>query len=643
MYRYLSVLLLSLLCLPALRAQQGADLRIEVAPGINPWTGLTFNNNPEHFQFAVVSDRTGGHRKGVFGDAVSKLNLLQPEFVMSVGDLIEGYITDTVELTRQWEEFDSLLRPLEMPFFYLPGNHDMSNETMRTLWEKRYGRHYYHFVYKDVLFICLNTSDGVGVTQSREQIDYVKQTLAANTDVRWTLLFMHHPIWGYNSGKSGFAEIEAALADREYTVFAGHTHNYLHGVRQDRNYYVLATTGGGSALRGPKFGEFDHVTWITMLDDGPRIVNLKLDGILRHNVVDSADHIRAQALVKAASFKHVLFSPQGTLDPDHAEAFTAQFVLANTGDRAMKFAGRFYHNHYYDVDQPVLEASIEPGASHTFVIRVLPQGDHLHDPDPLELDWSLGYPQPKFEPTFTLEGTYKFALQSHEEAVGFSDRTRFIDEQTVELNTLIGDARLVYTLDGSEPVATSPVYTQPLSLTATTTVKARLLMAGSLMSEVFSETYERVQPLAPVKVKKTKPGLAYSYYEGDFTMLPDFATLKPLKNGVATDFDVKALSMRLDHYAIRYEGYITVPTTEMYTFGTYSDDGSRLYIGGQLVVDNDGSHEARLRTGLIALQAGTHPIRIDYFDDFEGETLIIGYEAVGIEAGEIPFSMFSHK
>ena len=70
--------------------QAAAKPRLAVQP-LNPWNHLELNNDPDHFQFAIVSDRAGGHRPGVFMDAVNKLNLLQPEFVMSVGDLIEGY------------------------------------------------------------------------------------------------------------------------------------------------------------------------------------------------------------------------------------------------------------------------------------------------------------------------------------------------------------------------------------------------------------------------------------------------------------------------------------------------------------------------------------------------------------------------
>ena len=85
--------------------------------------------------------------------------MLQPEFVMSVGDLIEGYTEDTVELERQWEEFEGFVDQLEMPFFYVPGNHDITNKVMQDLWKEHFGPTHYHFVYKDVLFLCLDSED----------------------------------------------------------------------------------------------------------------------------------------------------------------------------------------------------------------------------------------------------------------------------------------------------------------------------------------------------------------------------------------------------------------------------------------------------------------------------------------------------
>src|SRR5262245_50639191 len=86
-------------------ADTRSELRIEVEQR-NPWTHLRLGNTPEAFHFAVVSARTGGHRAGLFGSAVARLKLLHPAFVLSVGDLIEGYTEDESELTCAWNEVD---------------------------------------------------------------------------------------------------------------------------------------------------------------------------------------------------------------------------------------------------------------------------------------------------------------------------------------------------------------------------------------------------------------------------------------------------------------------------------------------------------------------------------------------------------
>src|SRR5262245_7465025 len=116
-----------------------AGLKLDSQPR-NPWTHAKLNNGPETFQFAIVSDRTGGHRAKVFSQAVDRLNLMQPEFVVSVGDLVEGGKKKPEALEAEWKEFDGYVKKLQMPFFYVPGNHDVGNEGTRKLWMDRYGR-----------------------------------------------------------------------------------------------------------------------------------------------------------------------------------------------------------------------------------------------------------------------------------------------------------------------------------------------------------------------------------------------------------------------------------------------------------------------------------------------------------------------
>jgi predicted phosphodiesterase len=262
------------------------DLQVEVQDR-NPWTHLRLNAAPETFHFAVVSDRTGGHRARIFSQAVEQLNLMQPAFVVSVGDLIEGYTKDTARIAAEWKEFQTYVHRLQMPFFYVPGNHDVTNEVQVKDWKERFGRRYYHFLYRDVLFLAACSDDPgedpakLEGRMSQEQTDYFRKVLKENTDVRWTIVCVHKPLWSQaNVDKNGWLELEQALAGRKYTVFAGHVHHYRKFVRQGMNYYQLATTGGGSKMRGTRYGEFDHIAWVTMKKDGPVIANLLLDGIL---------------------------------------------------------------------------------------------------------------------------------------------------------------------------------------------------------------------------------------------------------------------------------------------------------------------------------------------------------------------------
>src|SRR5262249_1109665 len=146
--------------------------------------------------------------------------------VMCVGDLIQG--SKNLEVTnQQWQELNDLVGKLQMPFFYVPGNHDIGSEATERRWTEQFGRRWYHFVYKNVLFVVLDTEDlpgkGRGPKFGPEQIAAAKKILADNANVRWTFLFFHRPVWNSkNVDKIGWLPIEEALQGRKYTVFVGH-------------------------------------------------------------------------------------------------------------------------------------------------------------------------------------------------------------------------------------------------------------------------------------------------------------------------------------------------------------------------------------------------------------------------------------
>ncbi len=285
------------------------SLQVPTTESAQPWTNLDVIDGPDDFHFAVVTDRTGAHRPGVFKAAMPKVNLLAPAFVVSVGDLIEGYTENVERLREEWDEIDAYVSELDAPFFYAPGNHDMSNAVMAETWQSRYGPSYYHFTYKDVLFLVLNSElfemvgqpnvSLPGPWKQADQMAFVEKVLADNADARWTIVLTHQPLWENERVHSDWLKVEELLGARNYTVFAGHLHRYNKVVRHDRNFITLATTGGTSPLRGPLFGEFDQVAWVHMRADGPQIANIELDGLHTEDVADAESRATAEALAAA--------------------------------------------------------------------------------------------------------------------------------------------------------------------------------------------------------------------------------------------------------------------------------------------------------------------------------------------------------
>ena len=298
-----------------------AEFDHDIESDDSPWTHENFDDAGDKFTFAIFSDLYGGERDRIFNIAMAQLNLLRPELILSIGDLIDGGTEDRNQLTKEWNEFDAKVSVTRAPAFYVGGNHDLTNLTMRDVWTERYAARYYHFIYKDVLFLILDSEDfedrrmqeiyraravaleildgdepekwpeteyfkmperSTGSVRA-EQAAYFRRIIADNPQVRWTFLFMHKPVWR-NESATEFQSIEAALSDRPYTVINGNLHSYSLTERNGRDYIHLATTSGSQNSADEM--AFDHVTLVTIAEGEPSIVNLRMDGIL-----DKSGHI----------------------------------------------------------------------------------------------------------------------------------------------------------------------------------------------------------------------------------------------------------------------------------------------------------------------------------------------------------------
>lgn len=172
-----------------------------------------------------------------------------------------------------------------------------------------------------------------------------------------------------------------------------------------------------------------------------------------------------------------------------------------------------------------------------------------------------------------------------------------------------------YTTDGSEPTATSKLYTDSFLVNASMVIKAKAFDATSSNSET-AKAYFRIVP------SNAAPKVKYTYYEVDnIEFLPDLNTLKPVSTGTTYEFRIDNTHKREDRIVLAFDATINIPRDGEYRFFTVSDDGSKLYIDGKEVVDNDGDHGSKERGGNVDLKQGEHTIKVTYFNGGGGKWL----------------------
>ena len=263
--------------------------------GAKPWTDKPFLDDPQEFHFAIIGDLTGGERPHVYERAVERLNMLRPEFVMSVGDLVAGGGVPRAELQKQWDSFRERTAKLDMRFFYVVGNHDIwtgfngmtpGRQTSIDVWKEQFGTNtYYNFTYKGCHFVCLNSMERHDYYPPREalpasQLEWATREILNRADARWTFIFMHKPL-DWTSDR--WLKFEREIAKVNYTVFCGDWHNHCTAVRHGRKYHMVGTTGGGFDCGVVKddlrFGIMDSITWVTVTKKGPVVSNIAIGGI----------------------------------------------------------------------------------------------------------------------------------------------------------------------------------------------------------------------------------------------------------------------------------------------------------------------------------------------------------------------------
>jgi hypothetical protein len=168
-------------------------------------------------------------------------------------------------------------------------------------------------------------------------------------------------------------------------------------------------------------------------------------------------------------------------------------------------------------------------------------------------------------------------------------------------------------------------------------------VSGASSSEQV--TIEVAIARSAVVVQGDQPGLDAAWYELSApTSLPDYSQLTPYGTAVVENIsygstaDAFAGSGRADDVGATFNGWITIPATGYWTLGVTSDDGSRLWIGDDLVANNDGLHGMVTVRGTRPLAAGKHRLRVEFFEAGGGAGLIMAWSGSGTTTTAIPSS-----
>ncbi len=328
-----------------------------------PWTGIPVFSG-DNYKFVVLPDKTGGDETGAFELAIEEINRLAPDFVINVGDLIGGYFTDVKYCERDWKDILGRLEKLDAPFFLVGGNHDMTNQLQTDDFISRFGANYYSFNIGPDLFLVLDTQEHGGRDISDAQVEYFRSILD-DWNGRHIYVFMHAPLWApQNHG--GYEYIDEMLQGHQYTVFSGHTHQYYYEQRGGMDYFILATAGGDSELRGPLFGEYDHIMLVSARDGKPAIANIPIGSLIPNDIVDR----NTMPLIQWMSSGRYVKAPYIMLDCAAPAEFELELTVSNPFDTEMEFGINFAPQKGLVFSEPDITGKLTSKSDRKYMIKV---------------------------------------------------------------------------------------------------------------------------------------------------------------------------------------------------------------------------------------------------------------------------------
>jgi predicted phosphohydrolase len=204
----------------------------------------------DSFHFAILGDRTGEARTGVYEQVCQEVAAERPAFVVSVGDTIQGM--NDARAPAEWQEAQRILQLFRrFPLYLAPGNHDIWSPASERLFQQ-YAAHppHYSFDYRQAHFTILDNSRSEELPA--QELLFLEADLKAHPGQPVKVIVMHRPSWIVDValGNPNFALHQAARRYGVRYVVAGHVHQMLRLELEGVTYVSMPSSGGQLRLSG---------------------------------------------------------------------------------------------------------------------------------------------------------------------------------------------------------------------------------------------------------------------------------------------------------------------------------------------------------------------------------------------------------
>jgi len=187
------------------------------------------------------------------------------------------------------------------------------------------------------------------------------------------------------------------------------------------------------------------------------------------------------------------------------------------------------------------------------------------------------------------------------------------EKVSIELTPAAG-SRILYTIDGTVPGDTSPAYEKPIEISLNprqvVTLKTIVVEPGGRKSSVYAATIIRDAMREPVVPASNIQGVTYEL------VIPRDGTTSDRKTG-----ETKTLAMNQfanqgvdlkQPFTVTYDGYINVPADGLYEFQVDSTWDATLVLAGEMIIDDTGTKDRKVKSAIVPLKKGMHKVSIRY-------------------------------